>query len=615
MSRKKSWLAVSVLLMAVMLLSACQPAAAPTPEVIYQTQIVEKEGQQVTVVVTAQPNEPAAPVDQTPQKKVLHLAWGPSDIPTIDSALAWDVISIQMIDEMTVGLTRQNEQTAELENAMATDVQVADDGLTYTFKIKQGVPWVKYDSVNDQVVQVLDCDGNPRMVNANDFEYGMKRTADPMVAADYAYVLGLAVQGVDEFNSGAAEDSSVVGVTALDDSTLEVKFLRPAVYNLNIMSMWFAHAMPSWLIDGSDCSDARGDKWIETGLYQGYGPFTLKEWVHDAEITLIKNPFWPGDDVVPTAKIDEIHWSIIDTPAALAEFEAGNLDSAGIPSSDQDRILADPQYADMVTYTYTLGTEFYAYNAQLPPTDDVRVRQALSMSIDRQSLINNVIKDGIPSPFFTNPGAAGAPKPELYPDLGINYDPEQAKALMNEYLTEKGQSAADVTISLMFNTGDANKKIAETVQAMWQDNLGIKVELVNQEWAVFKVSRKDGQNNVYRGSWVQDYPDANNFLYEVFAPGGAYQDVVDWAYDPSKTDTWDNPKYDEFIKLLEDAAVETDPDARMELYAQAEQILVYDEAAVMPLRWYSSRILRLPRVQDTQSITGYDRYEKWDISE
>ncbi len=588
MSRKKLWFAVSIVMMAAMLLAACQPAPAPVAE------------------ATAAPEAPA--------KKVLHLSWGPSDIPTIDSALAWDVISIQMIDEMTVGLTRQNEQTAELENAMATDVQVSPDGLTYTFKVKQGVPWVKYDAVKGEVVQVMDCDGNPRTVTAKDFEYGMKRTADPVVAADYAYVLGLAVQGVNDYTNGDTTDPSTVGVTALDNSTLEVKFVKPAVYNLNIMSMWFAHAMPSWLIDGDDCSEGRGNKWTETGFYQGYGPFTLKEWVHDASITLIKNPFWPGDAVVPSPKIDEINWRIINSSPALAEFEAGNLDVSPIPSGDQDRILADPNLAKMVSYTYTLGTEFYSYNTQLAPTDDVRVRQALSMSINTQSLLDNVVKDGKVAPFFTNPGAAGGPKPDQYPDMGIKYDPEKAKALMQEYLTEKGKQASDVTVALMFNTSENNKKIAEAVQGMWKDTLGINVDLTNQEWAVFKVSRKDGQSNVYRSSWVQDYPDANNFLYEVFGPGAAYQDVVDWPYDPKNGTDYTNPAYDKFMSLLEAAAVETDPAARMSMYADAEQILVHDQAVVMPLYWYSSRILVQSRVQDTQSNTGYDRYEKWDIT-
>lgn len=609
MSRTKFWFAVSILLTAALLLSSCQPAAVPTA--IVQTMVVEKEGEQVIIVATPEPGE-AAPTEGA-TRKVLRLAWGPSDVPTIDSALAWDVMSIQLIDTMTVGLTRQNEVTANLENAMTTGYEVSEDGLTYTFKIKEGVPWVKYDAVSGEVVQVLDCEGNPRMVTAHDFEYGMKRTANPATAADYAYVLGLAVQGVEAYSTGETEDPSTVGVTALDDYTLEVKFIKPAVYNLNIMSMWFAHAMPGWIIDGDDCTEGRAEKWIETGLYQGYGPFTLKEWIHDAEIALVKNPFWPGDEVVPSPAIDELHWIIVDSSPALAEFEAGNLDISAIPSAEQERILADPVYAGMVTYTYSLGTEFFSFNTQLEPTNDVRVRQALSMAIDRQALIDNVVKDGIPAPYFTHPGAAGAPKPEAYPELGIYYNPEKAKALMDEYLAEKGLNAEDVTLGLMFNTAESHKKKAEAAQAMWKDTLGINVELTNQEWAVYKQSRREGQHNVYRSSWVQDYPDANNFLYEVFALGGSYQDVVDWPLDEKVSQTYDNPKYDEFIRLLEAAAVETDPDKRMAMYADAEQILVVDEAVVLPLYWYSSRILVHPRVKHIESVTGYDRYEKWDL--
>ncbi len=617
MSRKKMWFAVSIVMMAAMLLAACQPAApvVPTPQPIVQTQVVQGEGQQVVVVATAQPSEPPAAAPAGTQKKVLRLAWGPSDVPTLDSALAWDMMSIQLIDEMTVGLTRQNETTTELENAMATDYTVSTDGLTYTFKVRQDVPWVKYDAKTDSVVQVMNCDGNPRMVTAKDFEYGMKRTADPAVAADYAYVLGLVVKGANEYNNGDTTDPSTIGVKALDDATLEVQFVQPAVYNLNIMSMWFAHAMPSWLIDGDDCTQAAGNKWIETGYYQGYGPFTLKNWFHDAELTLIKNPFWPGGAAVPVAKIDEVHYTILDSPAALAEFEAGNLDVSAIPSADQDRILADPTYSKEVAYTYTLGTEFYSYETQLAPTDDVRVRQALSMAVDRQSLIDNVVKDGILAPFFTNPGAAGAPKPADYPDLGIKYDLEQAKTLMNEYLTEKGLKPADVTVSVMFNTSSSNQKVAEAVQQMWKDAFGINVTLTNQEWATYKVTRKDGQTNVYRSSWVQDYPDANNFLFEVFGPGAAYQNVVDWPVDMSKSKTWNNPKYDEFMKLLTEAQTETDTAKRVKMYADAEQILVYDEAVVLPLYWYSSRELRLPTLSFPKSLTGYEHFEKWDITQ
>jgi oligopeptide transport system substrate-binding protein len=608
--RNKIWMMLSVLLGVALVLAACQPAA-PTPQVIVKTVVVE--GTPKVVVATPQVTSPAE------QRKVLRLAWGPGDIPTIDTALAVDVISIQLIDEMTVGLTRQNEQTAELELAMATDVKTSEDGRTYTFTIKEGVPWVRYNG--KEVEQVLDCEGNPRYVTAYDFEYGILRTLNPATASDYAYVLYY-IEGAEAYNQGVTEDPSTVGVKALDAKTLQITFIEPAVYNLNIAGLWVAHAQPKWIIEGDDCTEGRGERWTETGFYQGYGPFTLKEWVHDSEISIVKNPFWPGDAVVPSPKIDEVHWSLIDTSAALAEFEAGNLDVSGIPTGDIDRIISDPKYKDMLRDTYTLGTEFYAFNTTKAPTDDVRVRLALALSVDQEAIVKNVIKTGTPAHWFTHPGVAGAPKPEKFPGLGVYYDPQRAKALLEDYLKEKGLTADQLDITLMFNTSEAHKRKAEAVQAMWKENLGLNVKLTNQEWKVYLKQRKAGNEHIYRGSWVQDYPDANNFLREVFTDNngtpGAYQDVVNWpvaendegriVYTPGT-----NPLYDKFVELVKTATKETDPEKRMQLYAEAEKILVVDAAVIVPLQWYASKVLVSPRVLDTPSITGYDRYEKWDI--
>lgn len=608
--RNKVWMVLSVLLGVALVLAACQPAT-PTPQVIVETVVVE--GTPKVIVATPQVTPPAE------QRKVLRLAWGPGDIPTIDTALAVDVISIQLIDEMTVGLTRQNEQTAELELAMATDVKTSEDGRTYTFTIKEGVPWVRYNG--KEVEQVLDCEGNPRYVTAYDFEYGILRTLSPATASDYAYVL-YGIEGAAAYNQGETEDPSTVGVKALDAKTLQITFIEPAVYNLNIAGLWVAHAQPKWIIEGDDCTEGRGERWTETGFYQGYGPFTLKEWVHDSEISIVKNPFWPGDAVVPSPKIDEVHWKLVDVSGALAEFEAGNLDVSGIPSGDLDRILNDPKYADMLRNTYTLGTEFYAFNTTKAPTDDVRVRLALALAVDREALVKNVTKTGEPARWFTHPGVAGAPKPEKFPNLGLTYDPQRAKALLDEYLKEKGLTADQLDITLVFNTSESHRRKAEAVQAMWKENLGINVQLTNQEWKVYLKQRKAGNENIYRGSWVQDYPDANNFLREVFTDNngtpGAYQDVVNWpvaenaegkiVYTPGS-----NPLYDKFVELVKAAAKETDPEKRMQLYADAENILVNEAAVILPLYWYADKVLVSPRVLDTPSITGYDRYEKWDI--
>ncbi len=188
------------------------------------------------------------------------------------------------------------------------------------------MPWVEYDSTTGAVVTVKDCDGNDRKVTADDFEYGILRTLKPETASDYAYVLSFAIKGAADYNSGTVTDTATVGVKAVDPTTLEVTFNEPAAYNANIIGLWMANAQPKWLIEGDDCTEARGDRWTETGFFQGYGPYTLKEWIHDASITLIKNPFWPGTDAIPAAKIDEITWSMLDDVPAFAEYEAGNLD-------------------------------------------------------------------------------------------------------------------------------------------------------------------------------------------------------------------------------------------------------------------------------------------------
>lgn len=574
MSRVKTWLIISVVLIASMLLAACQPA--PAAEV---------------------PAAGAEPV-------VLNICRSTAgDIPTIDPALAWDVISIQIIDETTVGLTRQNEVTTENELAMATSYTVSDDGLTYTFKIRDDVQWVKWDGVAKEVVPVLDCEGNPRKVTAKDFEYGMLRTANPDTGADYAYVLGLTVAGAEAYSAGEAEDASGVGIKAIDDTTLEIKFLEPNVYNLSIIGLWFTHAQPSWLIDGDDCTEGVGNRWVETGFFQGYGPFVLKEWIHDSRLTLVKNPYWPGDAVVPSPTVDQIVWTTLSGSSCLAEFEAGTADISEIPSGDFDRIVSDTKYKDMLFPVTELGTEFYSFNTQKAPTDDVRVRQALSMAIDREALVK-VIKEGIVAPFFTHPGATGAPSPEKFPELGVKFDPEAANALLDDYLTEKGLTREDLDMVLMFNTSEGHKMRAEAIQQMWKENLGLDVQLTNQEWKVYKVTRTEGGENIYRSSWIQDYPDANNFLMEVFGiPGAGFADVVDWS----------GPSHEKFVEILTAAAKETDPAKRQQLYADAEQILVSDEAVVAPLYWYSSLELRQSRFQMEPSVTGYERYEKWTL--
>jgi len=619
--KQKSFIIIGVLVVLSMILASCQ---APEQAVI--TVIVEKEGTPVVITATPAPVEPTEvpQVETQPpqeQKKVLYLSGGQSEPPSIDPVYSYGIAQVQLINEMSVGLFRQNVTTGEQEYGLISDYSVSEDGLTYTFTILPNIPWVKYDEASGQVIQVMDCEGTPRTVTADDFYYGLMRTLDPSAAAEYAYVVTPYLKGAADYNDGTNTDPASVGVQVLDPLTIQYTFNEPAVYNLSIIGLWIAHAQPKWVIDGDDCNDGRGDRWTEQGLYVGYGPYTLKEWIHDYEMVLTKNPFWPGTSNIPQSKIDEIVIRYMDPATSLAEFEAGNLDVSGYPPGDFERIKSDPELSTMLAGSSTVGTEFYAFNTLLPPTDDVRVRLALSLAIDRQSILDNVIKEAEVAQFFTHPGAIGAPRADKFPDMGVKYDLEQAKALLNDYLTEKNLQASDLKIVLLSNVNELRKATAEAIIGMWKENLGINVDFVVVESAVFSATRKAGNENMYRSSWVQDYPDANNFLFETFGPGAGYSLVVDWGdgtQEPNENQVQPSAeeidRYNRFMDLITRAGVEQDPEQRQQLYADAEQILTVEEAAVTPLYYYSGFLLIRPEIAYTDSVTGYDRWEMWDIT-
>jgi len=600
--RSKFFVFAALLIVASMVLAACQPAAPAEPETIVQTVIVE--GEVVEVVVTATP-EPAPAAE-----KVVNFVLGPGDIPTLDPSLAEDTSSIQVAIETFGGLTRLNELTNETQPGMAKSWDISEDGTVYTFNLRDDVSWVKYDGATDSVVQVLDDEGNPRMVTANDFYYGFMRTLAPTTGSPYAYVLTNVIAGAEDYNFGVSEDPETVGVKVVDDYTLEITFNDPAAFNASIAGMWMGYAQPSWLIE------ERGDRWTETGFFQGYGPFVMKEWVHDAYLDMVKNPFWPGTDEIPVPQIDRVHFMFLDDGPGLAEYEAGNADITRVPLSDLDRVKVDPVLSEELLIAPYFCSYYYGFNTAAEFTDDVRVRRALSHAIDRQALIDNVTKaDQIPAQWLSNPGLAAAPTLEEYPDLGIKSDAEAAKAELQSYLDEKGLTVADLDITLMFNTSEGHRKIAEAIQQMWKDTLGVEVKLTNQEWKVF-LETTDGPNapQIFRLGWCLDYPDANNFIGDVFRVDGNSNSVVERDATGAITQRggiqWEN---EEFEQLIVDAAKELDNDKRTEMYARAEQIAAYEDAVFAPIYWYSRVVLTKPYVTRTYSVSGQEYFEKWDI--
>jgi oligopeptide transport system substrate-binding protein len=537
--------------------------------------------------------------------KKLVMTTGQGDIPTNDPALVEDTSSNQIATETHYPLVRGlEEDPARVQPGMAEKWTISDDGLTYTFTIRQGISWVKWDG--KQVVQVMDDAGKPRLVNAHDFEYGLKRTLDPATASNYAFVFNSIIVGAEEFN-GSKETSDAlnklrdaVGVKATDDNTLVVKLKQPVGFALGILALVNVAAQPQWAIEKF------GDKWTEPGNSNSYGPYVVSEWKHDQSETIVKNPFWPGIENSPKPAIDEIQFMMLDSTPGMNAYEAGQVDTSDptgtVPITELDRIKADPVLSKELKIAPNNCTYYYGFNVTKEPTNNVHLRRAMSLAVDRQSLIDNVTKGGQePARWISRPGMVAAPTMKDSPNLGIGYDPEAAKKELQAYLDEQKITVDQIPpITLMANQVEAHVQIAQAIAQMWQDTLGVRVSITTQEWKVFLETRHNDAPQVFRDGYCQDYDDASNFLKDVFHSGSVQNDT-----------RWFSDEYD---KLVDEAATLRDVAKRVELYRQAEELLVNKNAAVIPIYWYTRVSLTKPYVERTYAlVSGDERLEKWDV--
>jgi len=515
---------------------------------------------------------------------------------SLDPSLSSTVQSIQILDELYIGLTHLNEINAAVEPGMTTDWTISEDGLVYTFNLLQNVPWVRYNAETGAVEEVADESGAVRYVTANDFITGITRTLDPATGGDYAYVLAPYIVNGAEFNAGeaAAED---LGIRAVDDWTLEITAPEAVGFAINIYGLWMARAQASWMLDEF------GDSWVEAENRQSYGPFAMKSWNHDQDITLIKNPFWPGTDAVPQPALDEVVFRLLDDTAQFAEYQAGTMQAAVPPSAEIDRIKADTVLSEQYYAGFDSCSLYYGFNWEKAPFDNVNIRKAFSLAIDRDSVVNDVTRDGrIASRWYSRPGITGAPTLENNPDLGVSFDPDGAKAALEAGLADLGlSSAADLPpITLGFGDTEYNNLVAQAVQQMWAETLGVDVQLSAMETTTyFDVIEVDAPQ-IFRAAWCMDYPDANNFLYETTR-----------SDSPNNYTNWSNAEFD---ALVDEARVSTDQAARAEMYARAEEILVAEDYALAPIFWYVTRQVVSPDVARTYSAIGLERYEKWDFA-
>jgi oligopeptide transport system substrate-binding protein len=453
--------------------------------------------------------------------------------------------------------------STEITPLAAEGWTVSEDGTTYTFTLREGLMW---------------SDGTP--VTAEQYRLSFLRQLDPAtasVSADEFFDIrnGLA------FNSGEITDPNEVGITAPDDVTLVIELERPSPVFLSYVGS------ASYVPVRTDLIEQYGDQWMEAGNFVGNGPYMLTEWSHDQLMVFEQNPHYNGPWKDSRA-VDRIELVIIADAwnQSVPAFEAGEVDVAIAPAGELARLTEDPEYSEMIQPVPIAGIQLLTFDTTNTPTDDVRVRQALSLAIDRETLANAVLRGAYAPAVSFSPPQVSSHNPEAA--FGYQYNVELAQQLLAEAGYPGGEGFPE--FSVVFWSVDTAQLTMQAIQAMWQQNLGITITLVPTEPSAmneYRVSRNEQPFNAYYGLQWAGIPDASQFQNALFDPDNSL-----------KRSRFADADY---VQLIRDAMVELDPATRAEMYQQAEAI-INEQVPMIALFYESQTWLVRPYVENFVDI-------------
>jgi oligopeptide transport system substrate-binding protein len=485
-------------------------------------------------------------------------------VATLDPALNNSVDGYVMLCNLFEGLYRLDENDVPVPG-VAESHDLSDDGLTYTFHLRDNAVWN---------------DGKP--VTAHDFEYAWKRALAPETAAEYAYLMYY-VKGGEAYNGGTGS-ADEVGVKALDDRTLEVTLENPTLYFLKLA------AFPTYYPVREDIVAADPDRWtLDPKTFISNGCYNLTQYNDKVNYVLEKNPAYWNREIVKLAKVDVR--MVEDVDSAWASYLAGDFDGLyNVPTTVVQDGVAD---GSVQIWPY-IGTYFFAINVDQPKAaainakaaealQDKRVRQALSLAIDRKQITDYVRMDGsvpayayVPDAISDSTGKSFATK--RYYD--VTADIAAAKGLLADAGYPNGEGFPVLTYT--YNAGAAHEGVAQALQGMWRDNLGITVELKNTDWAAFQEQRNSHDFILARHGWIADYNDASSFLEM-------------WITNSGQNNSgYSNPEYD---RLIKEAQKEQDLAKRDAIMHQAEDILMED-MPIVPIFFYTNPKAQKPYVEN-----------------
>ena len=454
------------------------------------------------------------------------------------------------------GLAAEDPKDLHPVPGLAERWEISDDRKVYTFHLRPNLKW---------------SNGDP--ITAGEIVESYQRMLSPKLAAEYAYLIYNFVVGAKEYYEGKLTDFGQVGFKATDDRTLQVTLRNPTPFLLKIIASHYAWTpVPVKVLKKFGTLDDRRTAWTRPGNLVTSGPFMLKEWLPNQRIVAVRNPnYWDAK----TVKLDEIHFfPTEDISTEERMFRTGQLHMTNdLPVAKIETYRK--QYPESLRIDPYLCVYFYRCNVTRPPLNDKRVRQALALAIDRESIVKNVTRGGQqPAYAVSYPGTAGyAPKARIQGTLAY------AKRLLAEAGFPEGKGLP--TIELLYNTSENHRAIAEAVQQMWRNNLGVNIQLLNQEWKVYLDMQHTKNYTLQRGGWAADYVDPHVFL-EIFETNNGNNDT-----------NWGNAEYD---RLIQTALAAKNDEERYAAYQKMDAILV-DELPVIPVYYYTRVSAFSPKIK------------------
>ncbi|MFP3090529.1 peptide ABC transporter substrate-binding protein [Treponema sp. TIM-1] len=493
-----------------------------------------------------------------PQEKAQKIVFALQNVPDgLDPGITNNSFAAPFLFNLFEGLITYDKEN-NIIPALAERWTISDDGTVYTFHLRQGLKW---------------SDGSP--LTAQDFVYSYFRVLDPQIAAQYSVMFTDFIKGAEEYYRGAGSRDQV-GISAPDDNTLILTLKGPTPFFLGILGMWTFSPVKQAVVDQEP------ERWtLSADTFVSNGPFKVSDIKLGESVTAVKNEhYWDAANV----RLEEIVFRYILEPAtALIALESGEIDGLRFPPASETARLKSQ--SDAFQSVPSFATTYYLINRNVRPFNDVRVRKALSMAIDREDIISNVLQSsdtpafGLVSPGYVLNGTDFRDGRSNY-GLSATADVEGARKLLAEAGYLDGQGFP--TIQLSYYTDRTVRSIVEALQQMWKKNLNINTEISTQEWAVYydAVQRMDYQIGAM--GWGGDYLHPMTFLTTMT------------SNNPTNVTSYNNAQYDALVAA---AQMEVDPVKAVAIMQEAEDMAMED-AAILPLYHRSIVFMMAPHVKD-----------------